>query len=144
MSGIEAVGLLLGILPLIVSVIEHYDDVLRPIHRYRQFTWKTQRFCDELETERAIFQAECQLLLGSVVTLKLAKEMLSDPHHPLWVDESVCEAFGHRLGTLGSICLSTISKVNDKLTEISSSFGQFSPETSQLPTVSSSSVYSAD
>lgn len=79
MSGVEVLGLVLGILPLIISAIEHYEDILRPINRYRRFLTKAARFHDELETERTVFEAECQLLLGSAVAdLEVAKSMLKD------------------------------------------------------------------
>ena len=121
-SGVEALGLLLGIFQLLISAIEHYDDVLRPIHRYRQFSSRSQRFCDELETERIVFQAECQLLLGEFVGLGTAGEMLCDPSHPSWRDENLCTKFESRLGTLGATCLSTISKIKNKLDQVNETF----------------------
>jgi hypothetical protein len=131
MSGVEVLGLVLGILPLLVSAIEHYEDVLRPIRRYRQFTSKAQRFCDELEAERTVFQAECQLLLGVVVDLDVAKEMLSNPNHPSWRDEVVCTRFSCQLGTLGATCLSIVSKIEMKVNEIGDAFKDFSADISQ-------------
>ena len=118
MSGVEALGLLLGVVPLLTSAIEHYDDVLRPIHRYRQFNSKSQMFCDEFETERSVFQAECQLLLGEFVGLSTAEEMLCDSAHPFWRREDLWTDFEDHLGNLGPICLSTVSNMKCKLKEI--------------------------
>ena len=59
MAGFEAVGVVLGVLPLIVSAVEHYDDALKPIVRYRHFSSKSKQFHRELDTERTIFRTEC-------------------------------------------------------------------------------------
>lgn len=130
MTGVEVVGFILGLLPLVISSIEHYDDILRPIRRYRQFTSKAGLFCDELETERAVFEAECQLLLGTVVGVDVAIEMLGNSNHPLWRDDVVCLKFGSRLGKLGTVCLMTVEKVNNKLKEIGRTFKELSPDPS--------------
>ena len=136
MSGVEALGLLLGIVPLLIAAIEHYDDVRRPIHRYRQFNFKAQMFFDEYETERSVFYAECQLLLGDFVGLNTAKSMLSEPAHPLWRDEDLCTQFEARLGKLGDTCLLTVSKMQNKLKEIGEVYKDFAPRVAQPSEVS--------
>ena len=122
MSGVEAVGLLLGIVPLLVSAIEHYEDVLRPIRRYRAYGSKSQRFCDELETQRNVYQAECQLLLGEFVGPDTAREMLCNPQHPSWREPILSKSFESRLGSLGPTCLSVVSRINSSLKEIDQKF----------------------
>lgn len=118
MAGVEAIGLALGILPLLISAIEHYDDVLRPFSRYRNFTSKARQFIDELETERTIFRTECQLLLAVVTGRKVAAEMLLNLHHSSWDDDDVCNRLIGQLGVLGTACSSMISKIESKLCEI--------------------------
>ncbi|KAL8788305.1 MAG: hypothetical protein Q9195_007361 [Heterodermia aff. obscurata] len=118
MAGVEAIGLALGVLPLLISAIEHYDDILRPFSRYRSSTSKAQRFVDELETERTIFRTECQLLLAVVTGPKVAAEMLRDHHHASWDDEVVRDRLIGQLGVLGTACTSLISKIEEKLCEI--------------------------
>ena len=118
MAGVEAIGLALGLLPLIISAFEHYDDVLRPFSRYRSFTSKAQRFIDELDTERTIFRTECQLLLAAVVGPKIAAEMLRNRHHSSWDDDDVRDRLIGQLGALGTACTSLISKIESKLCEI--------------------------
>ena len=136
MSGVEALGLLLGIVPLLIAAIEHYDDVRRPIHRYSQFNFKAQMFFDEYETERSVLYAECQLLLGNFVGLNTAKSMLSEPAHPLWRDKNLCTQFEARLGNLDDTCLSTVSKMHIKLKEIGEVYRDFAPRVAQPSDVS--------
>ena len=125
MAGVEAIGLALGILPLLISAIEHYDHVLRPFSRYRSFTSKAQRFIDELETERTIFRTECQLLLAVVTGPKTAEEMLQNHRHSSWDDHDVRDRLNGQLGVLGTACTSLISKIESKLAEIGKKSEQF-------------------
>jgi hypothetical protein len=118
MSGAEAVGFLLGVLPLVFSAVEHYEDALRPFIRYRKFSSKLQRFHDELEVERTIFRTECLFLLATTVKGDTAAQMLDDRDHRLWKDNALRERFGRQLGTLGFACESVISTIEDKLDEI--------------------------
>ena len=118
MSGIEAAGLALAILPLFISTIEHYDDILRPLSRYKNFTSKVQRFIDELETERTIYRTECQLLLATVAGNKTALDMLRDHRHTSWNNAVIRTRLVGQLGDLGATCGALISRINDKLLEI--------------------------
>ena len=127
MSGAEAVaGLVLGVLPLIISTLEHYEDGLRPFSSYRNFTSKAQRIYDELETERTIFRTECQLLLSTVAEREVVSKMLDEPNHPSWNDQEVCRRFGHQLGSLGAACSSIVSKIKEKLDDIGQKCAVFS------------------
>ena len=136
MSGVEAIGLLLGIVPLLVSAIEHYSDVLRPIHPYRKFDSRSQMFCDEYETERSVFQVECQLLIGEFVGLNTAQEMLSNSARSFRRDENLCTRFEGRIGNLGPTCLLAISRIKCKLKEIDEVYKGFVQDTIQAPEVS--------
>ena len=119
-------GLVFGVLPLVISAIEHYDDALRPFSNYRNFTPKAQRIHDELETERTIFRTECRLLLSTVAEREIVSKMLVDLHHPSWNDEVVCQRFGHQLGSLGTACSSIVSKINRNLDEVGKKCEEFS------------------
>lgn len=137
MAGVEVVvGLAIGVVPLLVSAIEHYDDVLRPFVTYRKFTSKAQRFHDGLEMERTIFRTECHLLLAAVADRGLAAEMLNDPHHPSWKDIAVCERFGRQLGSLGTTFASLLSKMVSSLEGLSEKSQEFNAVIAQPKEVS--------
>jgi hypothetical protein len=118
MSAAIAVGFVLGALPLVISAVEHYEDVLRPFVRYRKLSSKLQRFYDELEAERTIFRTECLFLLAATVKSDIAADMLDDRDHYLWKDSALHERFGRQLGILGFACESVILKIEQKLEEI--------------------------
>lgn len=114
----EAVGFVLGILPLVVSAVEHYDDIMGPVRRFRKFSSKVQRLCDELEIERTIFFTECLLLLTAITTRDTATAMLDDSNHPLWEDNELRASLSSQLGSLGPTCESIKTKIGQKLGEI--------------------------
>ena len=128
MSGAEVVaGLFLGVLPLVISAIEHYDDVLRPFVSYRNFTSKAQKIYDELETEKTIFRTECQLLLSTVVEQSTVSRMLDNVDHSSWTDKVVRQRFARKLGPLGAACSSIVLKIKNQLCEIEKKCEEFSP-----------------
>lgn len=89
-----------------------------------------------METERTVYQVECQLLLSDSVDLDPAQEMLCDPSHLSWRNETISTRFESQLEPLDALLLSTISKIKSKLSEIDEIFKDFIPDTPQLSDVS--------
>ncbi|KIX03543.1 uncharacterized protein Z518_07096 [Rhinocladiella mackenziei CBS 650.93] len=132
MSGLEAAGVILGALPLL---IDGYDRVIAPFKAYQKFSSKFKAFHDGFEVQRTIFRTECILLLAPVTTRALAVTMLNDTLHPSWGDENLSERFNAQLGSLGSACKTTIQMIDRKLQEIEQKSKEFEgivfPSTSQ-------------
>ena len=76
MSGVEAAGLALAILPLILSAAKGYDNVLGPFIRYKRFAKEAKRYSKELDVQRTIFRNECRNLLEEVIEHDAASSML--------------------------------------------------------------------
>ena len=84
MSGVEAVGLALGVLPMIIVAIEKYEKISDLIGTYRKYSKVVGRFSTELAVQRVIFQNECVLLLSQVVDDGRAlHDMFNEPAHSL-------------------------------------------------------------
>jgi hypothetical protein len=71
-----AIGLVLGILPLLISTAEHFDDIAQPFRRYRHFHDGVKKFHGSLQTQKTIFRNFCELLLKSVVNNDVAVRVL--------------------------------------------------------------------
>jgi hypothetical protein len=84
MTGVEAAGFVLGVLPLMISAAEHYEDVFRPFNRYRKFAPELELYQQQLGTQKTIFRNECHLLLATLTNRQTAKEMLREGKHPSW------------------------------------------------------------
>ena len=98
MTGIEAAERLLGVLPLLIPALEHFDNVGRPFSRYRNFTPEVRRFQQRFIAQKVTFQNECRLLLSKVTEYDVAIKMLEDGNHPSWEDQKLIEGFAEYLG----------------------------------------------
>jgi hypothetical protein len=112
------IGLVLSILPLVISTAEHYHDILRPFKRYKNFAVEVKRFQEELEAERVIFETECLLLLASVTSYDVAVKMLEERAHPLWLDSDLDKKLSDWLGRSCNACKSIIAIIDDDLTKV--------------------------
>lgn len=117
MSGAE-VGLVLAILPLLISTVEHYDDILRPFKRYKNYDFEIKKFKDELASERVIFHAESLLLLSSITSYDVATKMLEERDHPSWKDSNLESKLREFLGSSRDACENIISLIDNDLSKI--------------------------
>lgn len=84
MAGVEVVGIVLGVLPLIVTAVENYEKIGDLILTYRRYSKEVRKFNTELAVQRTIFQNECLLLLSQVVVDERAlHDMFNEPGHNL-------------------------------------------------------------
>jgi hypothetical protein len=83
MSGFEVVGVVLGVLPLVISAIENYEKIIDPIITYRKYSRALKTFMTELNVQRDIFQNECIWILSQFVDGHELGDMLNDPAHHL-------------------------------------------------------------
>ena len=126
MSGVEvAAGFVLAVLPLLISTIEHYDDVLSKFKRYKRVASEFRRFNDELVSEQVIFHPEALLLLASVTTYDIAASMLDDPEHPSWKDFELDVKLSQSLGSSCSSCKRVVAIIEEDLKKIKEQFRMF-------------------
>jgi hypothetical protein len=118
MTGVEAAGLVLAVLSLMISTAEHYEDVFRPFNRYRKFAPDLELYQQQLGTQKTIFRNECQLLLATLTNCHTAKDMLREGKHPSWEDPNLNEKFIRQLGDSGFACKNIINLMLGKLEEI--------------------------
>lgn len=147
MSGAEVVGLVLGVLPLIISAAEHYEDVFRPIKRYRHFAPEFELYQQLLGTQKTIFRNECHLLLATLTSRQTAKAMLKQNTHPSWIDPELDEKFAGQLGESGTACKSIIVTIGINLKEIESetdSYGKILQQPNQVSSIVSEARREAD
>lgn len=144
MSGAEAVaGLVLGVLPLLVSAAEHYEDAFRPFARYRKFSQEVQIFQKQFKTQKTIFRNECRLLLTTLTDRDVANQMLDERCHPYWTDPDMDERFARQLGQSGEACVATIALIEKRLADLDRECDGFSNIISNFHKVSQSSAQSS-
>ena len=119
MSGIETVALVLGVLPLLVSAVEHYEDCFRPFLRYKTFAIEANRYQKQLKIQKTIFRNECRILLENVIEHDVVIKMLDKKGHPLWRDEDTEKALSEQLGSSSEACRATVLLIEERLIEVS-------------------------
>ena len=115
MSGVEVV---LGILPLLVSAAEHWDDCLRPFKRYRRFAAEVDRFRQHLNVQHTIFRNQCRILLENVTEDDTAVQMLAQWRHPLWSDSETESQLSKRLAESKDACVEVIELITGILEDV--------------------------
>jgi hypothetical protein len=119
MSGFEIGGVVLGVLPLLISAVGTYDSVYRPfITRYKDYEPALKSFQQGLLTERAIFRNECRLLLKSSVDSESVQDMLEDLKHDRWADSDIEQRVSQYLGDSKEECKAAVARIRDKLLAI--------------------------
>ncbi len=111
MSGFEIIGVVLGVLPLIITAIEDYEKIVGPIVTYRQYSKALKTFTTELNVQRDIFQNECIWILSRFVDGHELEDMLKDSSHNLRnvikqdrsLDVNVSSTIGPHYGQLREI-----------------------------------------
>jgi hypothetical protein len=126
MSGFEISGVLLGVLPLIISAVGTYDNVYRPfVTRYKDYEPALKRFQQGLLTEKAIFVNECRLLLRSSVDPERVQDMLDDLKHDGWTDSDIEQKVSQYLGDSKEECKATIARIQGELLAILNEYQRY-------------------
>lgn len=141
MSGFEAAGLALAILPLIVSAAEHYEDCFRPFLEYKEFGKEADFFRKLFGVQKAIFKHQCSNLLQELVDHDAALALLNGAHH-LLVTHELEIRLGDLLGESKEPCVSIIEMIHDKLSAIESESQQLGTIIEQERQVSSATMKS--
>ncbi len=122
MSGIEAAGLALAILPLILSAAKRYDSVLGPFLRYKRFAREAKRYSKELDVQRTIFRNECRNLLEEIVEHDAASNILTKE---TWLDSQLENELLQQLGESKQACVTIIEMIEERLQDIEGENNEF-------------------
>ena len=79
------IGLVLAVLPLIISALEHYNEGLKPLKDFMRYNIVIRKLIVDLLTQKALFRNTLEKLLGGLVTDDVAVALLlDDPVGPGW------------------------------------------------------------
>ncbi|KAG4441599.1 hypothetical protein IFR05_002883 [Cadophora sp. M221] len=127
MSGLEGISIALGILPLLISALEHYEDVFRPFQRYRDFFPELARFQRQLLAQKTIFRSQCQLLLAPLTGVEMTTLMLNGKRHHMWESGDMASRLKSHLGQSAEACVATMTEMEEQLYEIQEKAQEFIP-----------------
>ena len=114
----EAVGVALALLPLLISAAENYNNCVGPFSRYKRFAKEAEEFVQLLNVQRIIFRNECQILLEGLIGGEVAASMLNNPNHPSWRDPALNEQLIQLLDKSETACANIINLISGRLREV--------------------------
>lgn len=106
----EAVGLLLGSIPIIISVLEHYPEGIRMMRRSRRYTRELASIARRLRLESSILQNTCEKLLENFTTYEELEALIAEPGGARWKDRDLDKRLR---GFLGSSYMDYKESVDD-------------------------------
>ena len=122
----EVAGLALGVTPLILSALENYERILRPLQIFsKDYTKEADNFQLALRVQKEVFANECQILLRSVAEHQNeVRQMFNNYQHPLWQDQDFGEQLHARLGDAFEGCIAAVTLVERTLSHIVKNYGR--------------------
>lgn len=87
LTKIEAAGIVLGAVPVIVEVIKTLETVHRKLHTFRHYAREIRKIFDRIQVQYCVFENELErLLLNSGIAKLQAESMMADLEHPSWTE----------------------------------------------------------
>lgn len=97
-TGIEAAGLVLGAIPLILKGLQFYAEGIAVTKRYWKYKEEVNNILYELGAENTMYINSINMLLVGVVSQKDMTEFLADPGGPRWKEAKFDRKLRSRLG----------------------------------------------
>ncbi|KFY70030.1 hypothetical protein V499_09534 [Pseudogymnoascus sp. VKM F-103] len=119
MSGVEVIGLVLGGLPLIISVGEHYKKGFEPLRRWKLFKLVFREFITAVDTQKQMFRLVLINLLAPVQLEPEEKQrLLTIANYEGWHRSDVVEALRSRLGNAYDACMDILRTMNEDMVDL--------------------------
>ena len=113
-SGIEVVGLVLAVLPLIISALEHYEGV-STIDKFLRYKREIRSIIEALATENAMFKNSCEQLLSDFLGPVELAEMLQNPRGEIWSQPKIVTELRARLDRSYDIYLIHVNNMDSAI-----------------------------
>ncbi len=119
MTGVvEAVSLGLAVIPVVISVAEHYSSASSALKRYKQFSSEISRLSISVKVQRTKFRCEIRSLLSHCVGWEQAALLLEDTDNERWKDHGLEASFAETLGNTREPFMELIDHINAELSVI--------------------------
>ncbi len=134
MSGIEVVGLVLAIIPLISESVHAYETSRTILTDYHRFQRELATFSDNIRLQQIILRQLAEDTLASVVDSGVdIRAMLEDPKCDRWKDPAVAEGLKQKLsgeGEYETYC-SKMGGIHEQLEKIAKSLEVYKEQVSR-------------
>ncbi len=123
MSGIEAVGIVLGALPIMVNGIEKYSEGLSAARRLLNPRRELRNLHRAIRTELQVFRNTALLLLHRIATESEVESLIREPTSNLWKAPAFERDMRTLLGSSYSVWCEVMADISNAIREISMDLG---------------------
>jgi len=118
MSGIEVVGLVLGVLPLCISALEYYEKGLGPVTTMVKYRRELARYRCRLAVQYALYTQTIEYLLTPIVDEDQLEIMLTQDFGELWKQPEVAGRLEDHLGNVHEAYQYTLMDMQETIEEL--------------------------
>ncbi|TDZ68005.1 hypothetical protein CTRI78_v002463 [Colletotrichum trifolii] len=118
MSGFEVAGVVLGSIPLLISALEHYQQGISSIRKWRNYDRELRSLIRNLETERVRFQDVCEKLLVGLVPSSQIESMVEQPFGTSWQEDNIQSKIRARLWRSFNVFEKTVEDMREAIREM--------------------------
>ena len=102
MSGVEAAGLALAVFPIVIGLLDRYQDGYEKLRDWVLFRREFTRLVNDLHREQILFQQHVESTLRSVTDSEFElMKMMEDPQDLRWKSEVLAQRFRRKLSGSG-------------------------------------------
>lgn len=123
MPGFEVAGAVLGVIPLVISALEHYQHGVQALKKWRRYENNIQCLIRNINVERARLQNVCEKLLDGLVPPSQIDAMVDNPSGDLWTNEEVQEKIRVRLWKSSTVFEETLRDIQVAMVHLSERVG---------------------
>jgi hypothetical protein len=133
MSGIEVVGIVLGALPLAISLFRSYEDLAAAKNRLRDFEKLYRNVLRDLEHEELIFRLIIETLVRPLVNDEMIDKddldrIINNTDDSSWADQDISEALRQRLGDVHMPFVQVVKDTKQQCMQLLKSIGFDKPD----------------
>lgn len=114
----EIAGLVLGVVPLVISALENYEAFIEPTVAFIRWRGRLSQITRRLLMEYTNYEQNLRLLLKRAVEDGDLTAMIEDPHHHLWASTEMVLDLKRDLGGAFDSSMETIEEISSILVTI--------------------------
>ncbi|RYF35222.1 MAG: hypothetical protein EOO38_29025, partial [Cytophagaceae bacterium] len=133
MSGIEVVGIVLGALPLAISLFQSYEDLAAAKNRLRDFEKLYRNIQRDLEHEELLFRLIVETLIRPLVNDEMIDKddldrIINNIDDSSWANQDISEALQQRLGEVHEPFIEVMKDTEQQCMQLLKSIGFDKPD----------------
>ncbi|KAI9764814.1 MAG: hypothetical protein M1839_005706 [Geoglossum umbratile] len=122
LTGVETAGLVLAVLPLFISALEHYNDGLEPIKAFWDIDHQLPIQIRRLRNQHVHFEQTLRILLAQLVEADEVEEMIAAPNSGIWKTVEIQERLERRLQESYNAYQDTVNHMEEIMKRIAKDF----------------------